>query len=217
MNRITKYIAISALGVVFLALPSVASAQWRDRDRDDDYYGGNARYHRNLRATIKNLKNRAKNFEKATNRAEDRRDDRDDRWGNRGRRGDRDRWGNRGPWGSRNGGWYGGGSFGRLEDLADSFRRATDRLDDAYGNGRDLRRSRDEARRVLDIGNQIENQLRGLRGDRNLERQWSRIRYDLNTISDVYGRGYYGNGRYPNRYPNRNGDWRDRLPFPFPF
>lgn len=204
MNRMTKFFAISALALMLLALPSVASAQWRDRDRDDDYYG-NSRYNRNIRGTIQSLKNRARNFEKATNRAEDRRDDRDDRWGNRG------------PWGNnRNGGRYGGGNYGRLEDLADSFRKATDRLEDAYGNGRNLNGSRDEARRVLDIGNQIENTLRGTRGDRNLERQWSQIRRDLNTISNVYG-GYYGNGPYDNRYPNRNGDWRNRLPFPLPF
>jgi hypothetical protein len=204
MNRISKLFAVSAFALMLLALPSVTSAQWSGRDRDDDYYG-NGRYNRNLRATIQNLKNRARNFETATNRVEDRRDDRDDRY-------------NRGPWGNRNGGWNNrGGDYGRLEDLADNFRRATDRLEDAYGNGRNLNGSRDEARRVLDIGGQIENELRNLRGNRNLERQWSQIRYDLNAISNVYG-GYYGNGGYNNnRYPNRNGDWRNRIPFPLPF
>lgn len=195
MTRFTKYFAISAFALMFLALPSVASAQWRDRDRDDDYYG-NSRYNRNIRGTLQNLKNRARNFEKAANRAEDRRDDRDDRWGNRG------------PWGNRNGNRNRGGNIGRLEDLADDFKRATDRLEDAYGNGRNLNGSRDEAHRVLAIGNQIEDEMRRLRGDRNLERQWSQIRGDLNTVSSVYG-GYNG------RYPNRNGDWRNRLPFPF--
>lgn len=204
MNRISKLFAVSAFALMLLALPAVTSAQWGGRNRDDDYYGNN-RNNRNLRATIQNLKNRARNFETATNRVEDRRDDRDDRY-------------DRGPWGNRNGGWNNrGGDYGRLEDLADNFRRATDRLEDAYGNGRNLNGSRDEARRVLDIGNQIENELRNLRGGRNLERQWSQIRYDLNAISDVYG-GYYGNGGYNNnRYPNRNGDWRNRIPFPLPF
>ncbi len=187
----------------------VASAQWGGRDRDDDYYG-NGRYNRNLRATIQNLKNRARNFESATNRAEDRRDDRDDdRWGN-------NRNGNWGGWGNNRNGGYRGGNYGRLEDLADDFRKATDRLEDAYGNGRNLNGSRDEARRVLDIGNQIENELRNLRGGRNLDRQWSQIRYDLNAINDVYG-GYYNNNGGNNRYPNRNGDWRNRVPFPLPF
>lgn len=205
MNRISKLFAVSAFALMLLALPTVTSAQWGNRDRDDDYYGNN-RNNRNLRATIQNLKNRARNFERTANRVEDRRDDRDD-----------DRWGNRGPWGNRNGGWNNRrGNYGRIEDLADRFKRATDDLADEYGNGRNLNNSRDEARRVLDIGNQIENELRNLRGDRSLERQWSQIRYDLNAISNVYG-GYYGNGGYNNRYPNRNGDWRNRVPFPLPF
>ena len=202
MNRISKFFAVSAFALIFLALPSIASAQWRDRDRDDDDYYGNNRNNRNLRATLQNLKNRARNFERVTNRVEDRRDDRDDD----------DRWGNRGPWGNgrRN---NRGGDYGRLENLADSFRRATDDLADEYGNGRDLRGSRDEARRVLDIGGQIDNELRNLRGGRNLERQWNQIRNDLNAISNVYGS--YGAGRYGNG--NRNGDWRNRIPFPLPF
>lgn len=188
MNRISKFFALGAFALMFLALPSVASAQWGGRDRDDDYYG-NGRYNRNIRGTLQSLKNKARNFENVTNRVEDRRDD---RWG--------------GIWGNnrrRN------GDVGRLEDLADRFRKATDDLADDYGNGRNLNNSRDEARRVLEIGNQIENELRNLRGGRNLERQWSQIRRDLNIVADVYG-GYYGNGRN-----NRSGDWRNRLPFPF--
>ena len=194
MNRITKVFAISAFALVVLGLPAIASAQWRDRDRDDDYYG-NGRYNRNIRGAIQDLRERSIDFEKATDSSRDRRDDRDDRWGNRG------------PWGGNRGGY--GGDYGRLETLADHFRKAADDLADSYGNGRNLNGSRDEARRVLDLGNQIENEMRNLRG-RNLDRQWSQIRRDLNVISDVYG-NYYGNGRYP----NRNGDWRNRLPFPF--
>jgi hypothetical protein len=190
MNRITRFFTVAAFALMILALPTVASAQWGGRDRDDDY--GNGRYNRNIRGTLQSLKNRARNFEQATNRAEDRRDD---------RRNDRDdaRWGGIWNGNGRN------GNVGRIEDLADRFRRATDDLADSYGNGRNLNGSRDEARRVLDIGNQIENELRNLRGGRNLDRQWSQIRSDLNVIASVYG----GN------YNNRNSDWRNRIPFPF--
>ena len=189
MKGFKQIFAIAAFSLMVLALPSIASAQWRDRDRNDDYYG-NARYNRNMNATIQNLRNRARNFERVTNRVEDRRDDRDDRWGR----------GNR------------GGNIGHLEDLADRFARATDRLADEYRSERDYRDSRDEARRVLDVANDIENELRNLR-NRSLERQWSQIRYDLRALSS-----YYGNGGYNNRYPtNRNGDWRNRVPFPLPF
>lgn len=208
---------MSVFSLVVLALPSVASAQWRDRDRDDDYdrngsYNrnggyGNGSYNRNLRGTIQNLKNRARNFERTTNRVEDRRDDRDDRWGNR----------NGGYGNSRNGGWYGNGNVGRIEDLADSFKRATDDLADAYGNGRNLRNSEDEARRVLDIGNQIDQELRNIRGGQQLGREWNMIRRDLDAIASVYGYGNRNNNRNRNGTYNRNGDWRNRIPFPLPF
>jgi 7,8-dihydro-6-hydroxymethylpterin-pyrophosphokinase len=184
MNRFKSIAAIFAFAMVIFVLPSVVSAQWRDRD--DDYYR-NSRYNRNIRGTLQNLKNRARNFERVTNRVEDRRDDRDDRWGRD------DRWNRR-------------GDIGRLEDLADRFRRATDDLADEYGNGRNLRGSEDEARRVLDIGNDIENELRRVRSNRNIQNEWRRISQDLRIISDVYGYNY-------NR--NRGGDWRNRLPFPF--
>jgi len=187
---------------MFLALPSIASAQRYPGGNGGYGNGGygNGSYNRNIRGTLQNLKNRARNFETATNRVEDRQDDRDD-----------DRWGNRnGGNGNRNGGWNRGGDYGRLEDLADDFKKATDRLEDAYGNGRNLNGSRDEANRVLSIANQIENELRNIRGNRNLERSWSQIRNDLNAINNVYG-GYNGNGGGN----NRNGDWRNRIPFPF--
>ena len=84
MNRFKNLAAIFAFALMVLALPSIASAQWRDRDRDDDNYR-NSRYNRNIRGTLQNLKNRARNFERLTNRVEDRRDDRrDDRWGRNG-------------------------------------------------------------------------------------------------------------------------------------
>lgn len=186
MKSITKFFAIGAFALTILALPSVASAQWGGRD--NDYYG-NGRYNRDIRGTLQSLKYKARDFENQTNRAEDRRDD--DRWG--------------GVWGNNRN--RRGGTYGRLEDLADRFRKATDDLADDYGKGRNLNNSRDEARRVLDIGNQIENELRNLRGGRNLDRQWSQIRYDLNVVADVYG------GNYGNR--NRSSDWRNRTPFPF--
>lgn len=184
MNRFKNILAIFAFALMVLALPSIASAQWRDRD-DDNY--GNSRYNRNIRGTLQSLKNRARNFERFTNRVDDRRDDRDDNWG-------------------RNGSWNRRGDVGRLEDLADRFRKATDNLANEYGNGRNLRNSEDEARRVLDLGSQIENELNRVRSNRNLQNSWRQISQDLRIISDVYGYNY-------NR--NRNGDWRSRIPFPF--
>jgi hypothetical protein len=176
--------------MIVLALPTIASAQWRDND--DDYYR-NSRYNRNIRGTIQNLKNRARNFERRIDRVDDRRDDRDDDW--YGRRGRNDRYDN-------------------LDQLASQFRRATADLADEYGNGRNLNGSRDEARRVLDIGSQIDNMLyRSRGGNRQIQNEWGQIRYDLRVLSDTYGFGNYNGGG--NR--NRSGDWRNRVPFPLPF
>jgi hypothetical protein len=61
MNKVKTFIGIAAFSLVVLALPSVASAQWGGYGRNDDYYGNN-RYNRNLQATARNLKNRARNF-----------------------------------------------------------------------------------------------------------------------------------------------------------
>src|SRR5688572_20610351 len=105
MKRFINLASILALSLIVLALPMAASAQWRDRD--DDYYGnGNARYNRNIRGTIQNLKNRARNFERRLDRIDDRRND---RYGRSNRIED-------------------------LENLADSFARATADLEDEYGN-----------------------------------------------------------------------------------
>ena len=193
MTRLRNIIALTAFALMVLALPSVASAQWRDRDRNDDYYG-NSRYNRNIRATVQNLKNRSRNFERRIERIDDRRDDRRDR---------NDRYD---PWGrNRNSGYY----SNNLENLAERFRDAADDLADAYGNGRNLNGSRDEAQRVLQLGSQIDNELARSRSNRNAQREWDQIRYDLRVISDVYGYGNYRN--------NRSGDWRNRIPFPLPF
>jgi hypothetical protein len=190
MKRFMNLASILALSMVVLILPSVVAAQGRNRnDNDDDYYR-NGSYNRNIRGTIQNLKNRARNFERRLDKVDDRRDD--DRWGNNNnnrRRND------------------------NLGELADRFVRATDDLADEYGNGRDLRGSRDEARRVLDIGSQIENVMyRSRSGGRQVSNEWDKISYDLRVLANTYGLNYNGGSRN-----NNNGNWRDRIPFPLPY
>lgn len=204
MKRFTHIASVFALTLVVLALPSIASAQYRDRDRDDDYYGrnrddddyygrhrnddyyGNNRYGRNIRGTIQNLKSHARNFERRIDRIDDRNDDRYGRYGRNNR-------------------------YDNLEELSDRFSRAAEDLADAYGRGRNMNNSRDEARRVLDIGSQIENILYRSRANRNAMGEWNQISRDLRIISDAYGLNYY------NRNRNGSGDWRSRIPFPLPF
>lgn len=193
MNRIKKLVALFAFALLVLGLPTLASAQWRDRDRDrdddDGYYRNdrnrnNGYYNRNLQATIKNLKNRSKEFAKRLDRELDR-----SRYDDR-RRED------------------------QLNRLADDFRRAANSLDSEYDNRRDYRRSEDEARRVLQLGQQLDNALYRARLSYNLQNDWNRIRQDLNVLGNAYG--YYNNDRYDRNNRNnrnRNGSWRDRLPF----
>ncbi len=204
MNRITKFIAISAFSLAVLALPSVASAQYGGYGGYGNGGYGNGRYNRDIRGTLQSLKQKAGNFERMTNRVNDRDDD---RWGNRN-----GGWGNNGGYGGYGNGGNGnrGGDIGRIEDLADNFKRATDKLLDEYGRGRDLRGSENEARRVLDLASQIDNEMYRTR-NRNLQNQWNQMRMELNVVANTYG----NYGGYNDR--NRNGDWRNRIPFPLPF
>lgn len=175
MNRIKNLIGIAVFSLMVLALPSVASAQWRDRD-----YGrngsNNTGYYGNIRQNIQNIRNRAKTFERLANRN-------DDRWG-------------------RNNGNYGN----NLDGLARSFRSAIEDLSRAYNNGRNQNRSDDEARRVLDIGSQISQELYRSRSGNDMRYEWNEINNDLDVIAAAYG--YNNDGRYRNNR-NRNG----RFPF----
>src|SRR5690349_3117641 len=129
MNRFKNLMTVFAFSLLVFALPVVASAQWRDRDRDNDDYNRNGRYNRNIESTIRNLKNRSRDFAKRLDRELDR-----GRYDN-SRRED------------------------RLNDLANDFRRATENLDNEYDNRGEYNRSSDEARRVLQLGQQLDNAL----------------------------------------------------------
>jgi hypothetical protein len=192
-------IAISAFSLLILGLPAIASAQWNGGYGG---YGNNGGYgnggyygNGNVRSVVRNLKNKAERFENAVDRYDDRNDNRNNRGG----------WGNWGGWGNNNN--YGG----NLENLADQFKNATDDLEDAFGQGRNLNNSADEARRVLDLASAIDQQLRNSRGGRgNLFGQWNSMRQDLNVIAQTYG--YYNNNNGNGR-GNRNGGWRNNFPF----
>ena len=71
MNRFKSTVVIFAFSLLVLSLPIVASAQWRDNRRNDDYYG-NGGYNRNLQGTIRNLKSRSERFERQVDRELDR-------------------------------------------------------------------------------------------------------------------------------------------------
>jgi hypothetical protein len=183
MKSIKNWFALGAFSLLVLGLPAIASAQWRDRDRDDDYgrRGGYGRNNNGLEGVIRNLENRAQRFEDQLDRA-------DSGYGNR-----------RG----------GSNRIDNLEELSDRFVNAAKRLDNEYDDRGDFRSSRDEAQRVLEIGSQISRMLaRGGRGGGSyVTNEWYGIENDLRIIANAYGLRYNdrnsgrGGGRRNNPFP----------------
>lgn len=202
----------SILGAAFLALclPAVATAQWGrypDNRYPDNRYPDNRDYgrydDRYLRDSAHRLDRLAKDFERDMDRALDR------SRVNGSRRED------------------------AINDLVHDFRRAVGDFKSRVGNGRDLNRSANEARRVVQLADAVERQARPRWFDSRLASEWSQIQRELRTIENIYGfRGGFGRGRNDDIYDrrnddiyrdrrndrnNRNNDWLRRLPFPLPY
>ena len=197
MNRVRKLIGIFAFSLIVLSLPTIASAQYRNdrnnRDNDDGYYRNddynrNGRNNRNLQSTVRNLKNRSKQFERQIDRELDR-----SRYDDRNRE-------------------------DRINQLAGDFADAAERLDDEYDNRGDYNDSSDEAQRVLQLGNQLDRAISRARLSGNVQNDWSRIRQDLNVLANAYNYNNNNRNNRNNRNrQGNNGDWRNRIPFPLPF
>jgi hypothetical protein len=114
----------------------------------------------------------------------------------------------------------------RINDQVHQFRDAVGDLKSRVGDGRDLNRSADEARRVLNEAQQVDRIARPRWFDGRLASQWSQIQRELRVISDAYGyrNGGYGRDddylrnddrrRNDRNNNNRNDDWWRRIPFP---
>jgi len=113
----------------------------------------------------------------------------------------------------------------RVNNEARDFRNAVGRLKSAFGNGRELNRSADEAQRVFQEANRTERVARHHFDNYRLSSLWSEIRRELNVISNAYG-GYrggiyndddYRRDRRNDRQDNRNNiPWWQRIPrFPY--
>lgn len=211
MNRVKNLVAVAAFSLMVLCLPAIASAQYYPNDpygRNGGYGNGgygNGQYG-NTNSTVRDLKNRARDFQRQLDRDLDR---------------------------SR---YNGTRREDQINDLARQFRDAVNRLDNngyyssnggynngGYGNGGygnngryDDRYNRNdlELRRVFDIASQIERSIGRADISYNSRSLWSGIRNDLQALS----RGYNNNGR-----GNNNGGWntgrgnRNGLPSWWPF
>ena len=183
MNRHTLKFSILAAAILALSLPAVAAAQWGryPQDRYPDNRGYGRYDDRGLRDSVHRLDRLAKDFERDMDRALDR---------------------SRANGSSRE---------DRINDEVHQFRDAVGDLKSRVGNGRDLNRSADEARRVLEEGQQLDRIARPRWFDGRLASEWSQIQHELRYISDVYGFRYNGSyGRRDDdwRRNDRNGDWR---------
>ena len=206
-NRHTLKFSMLAAALLALSLPAVAAAQWGRYPQDrypQDLYPDNRGYGRyydlGLRDSVHRLDRLAKDFERDMDRALDR---------------------------SR---VNGSSREDRINDQVHQFRDAVGDLKSNVGNGRDLNRSADEARRVLDEGQQLDRVARPRWFDGRLASEWSQIQQELRYISSIYGFGYGGYGRDDDwrrdrrdddwrrdrndRNNNRNNDWWRRIPFP---
>jgi hypothetical protein len=198
-NGRTLSISIFAATILALCLPVLAAAQggYGYPDYGRNRNGNYGRYdERYLRDSIHRLDRLAKDFERDLDRALDR---------------------------SRVNGTQ---REDRINAQGHDFRRAVSSLKSAFGNGRDLNRSRDEAQRVLQESQQFNRLGRYGAIDNRIASEWSQIQQELRVISDAYGLGYggYNNGRYypngrnddyrRNNPNNRNNDWWRRIPWP---
>ncbi|HEU4770122.1 MAG TPA: hypothetical protein VFS77_22330 [Pyrinomonadaceae bacterium] len=192
-NRHTLKFSIFAAAILALTLPVAASAQWGGRypqDRDRDRDGSGRYNERALRDSVHRLDRLAKDFERNIDRALDR------SRANGSQRED------------------------RINDQVHQFRDAVGDLKSRVGNGRDLNRSADEARRVLEEGQRLDRVARSRWTDGRLSSDWSQIQRELRFISDAYGfryNGSYGRDddwRRRDDRNNRNNDWWQRIPFP---
>lgn len=200
-NRHTLKFSIFAAAILALCLPVAAAAQWGGRYPQDRYPDDRDRDYgryddRGLRDSVNRLDRLAKDFERDMDRALDR------SRANGSRRED------------------------DINNQVHQFRNAVGDLKSRVGNGRDLNRSSNEARRVLQEADDLDRFAR--RGfDGRTSSEWSQIQQELRYISSVYGFGYGGygrdrdrdddwrrNDRRNDRNNNRNDDWWRRIPFP---
>jgi len=201
MKKDTLIFSIFAAALLALSLPVAAAAQWggypQNRYPDNRNNGRYGRYDdRALRDSVHRLDSLAKDFERDMDRALDR---------------------------SR---VNGTNREDRINEEVHQFRRAAGDLKSRVGNGRDLNRSADEARRVLDEAQQVNRMARPRWFDNRLASEWSGIEQELRFISDVYGLRYNGgNGGYGDyrrdddyrrndRNRDRNNDGWRRIPLP---
>ena len=162
MKHLRSLIAVSAFALVFMALPSIASAQF---GRNGGVFG-NSQYN-NLRGTILSLQNRARSLDRQVNVVDNRRDRRNDRY---------DRF----------------DSLDRLatqfknavENLVDEYGRGRN-MNSSRDEAQRVLAIGSQMDSVIDSARRGRNT-----GIGNVQSDWNQIERDLNTIARAYGLRY---------------------------
>jgi hypothetical protein len=96
----------------------------------------------------------------------------------------------------------------RINDVAKDFSSATDRLRDRFDNGRNLNRSSSEARRVLQLGSQLDKFMQRVRLNGPVTTDWARIRQDLQVVASAYGFNFNDFDNRDHRYDDNRDNRR---------
>lgn len=202
-QRTSVFATIAAAALISILLPAAAAAQggydpWNRGNRDRDY-GRNNRNggygNRGLRDVIHRVESRSKDFENSVDRSLDR------------------------------GRYDGSRREDRINDIANEFHDAADRLKDRFDDGRNMDRSAGEARTLLQLGQRIDTFISRNQLDSRTYSIWSGIRQDLQQIAYAYNTNSGGynddyrrndNNRQRGRYERRgsNNPWGVLLPRP---
>lgn len=182
INPRTSVFAFVAAALISLLLPALAAAQggydpWNRGGRDQDNRRNNRYESRGLRDAIRRVESRSKDFENSVDRALDR------------------------------GRYDGSRREDRINDVANEFHDAADRLKDRFDDGRNLDRSAGEARTLLQLGRRIDNLISRNQLDSRTYSIWSGIRQDLQQIAYAYNNN---SGGYNDDYRRDDNDNRRR-------
>lgn len=83
-----------------------------------------------------------------------------------------------------------------LNKRAKDLEKATDELSREFQRRDAWIENKDEVRRCLNIATDIDRNMRNRRYGSKTESNWSRVRYELNTLADVYNLPKVGSGAY---------------------
>jgi hypothetical protein len=196
MRNFKSILTIFGFSLLLLALPTLASAQWRDDD-DDNYGRNNRNDYRYLEQTIKRVKQDGKNFERQVER---------DRYNNylenltenfkKAANKLEDKFNRR--------------NINRSYDEAQQLVRAAEQIDRELGNNNNRRGNNNG-----NYDNYVYNQWKNIQRDIKQIADAYNIRYKINN--GWWNRGGRGNGN-GNGNGRGNGRIKDKIKdFPFPF